>query len=249
MATNGNLSANLNVGRALASALSGSISEITQRSMLRRLGDLAESSIDRLTEAERRRALTELEPSIRLFARNNSGELIAACASALGLQAAKTNLPARPTLPARANGSTLTSSRPVDAAPMRKLPIESEKDIATARGDAWAEAVRLGLSKFKSVKVATAVSELARNIVFYAERGTIEIQAIGGVIPRLVIVARDQGPGIEPARLASAFAGTYRSERGMGKGLSAVKRLVDEFAIETAPGRGTTVTCAFAGER
>ena len=239
-----------NVGRALASALTGSISEITQRSMFRRLGDLAESSVDRLTEAERRRALTEIEPSIRLFARSNSVELIAACAAALGLNGGLAKAPG-PNAANAANAANWGSQRSAEVAP-RSLAIESEKDIATARGDAWAEAVRLGLSKFKSVKVATAVSELARNIVFYAQRGTIEIQPLGGTpqrSPRLVIVARDQGPGIEPARLASAFAGTYRSERGMGKGLSAVKRLVDEFAIDTAPGRGTTVTCAFTGER
>ena len=65
----------------------------------------------------------------------------------------------------------------------------------------------------------------------------------------LQIIASDQGPGIAPAKLEEIWAGTYKSQRGMGKGLVAVKKLVDEFQLDTAPGRGTTVTCVFRGER
>ncbi|HBL26240.1 MAG TPA: hypothetical protein DD490_05325, partial [Acidobacteria bacterium] len=133
----------------------------------------------------------------------------------------------------------------------KKLPIEQEKDIATARLEAWSEAVRIGLSKFTSVKVATAVSELARNIVFYAGRGTVELRVVRDDkgTSGLQIVATDQGPGIPPAKLEEIWAGTYKSQRGMGKGLVAVKKLVDEFQLDTAAGKGTTVTCLFRGER
>ena len=59
----------------------------------------------------------------------------------------------------------------------------------------------------------------------------------------------DQGPGIPAAKLEEIWAGTYKSQRGMGKGLVAVKKLVDEFQLDTAAGKGTTVTCLFRGER
>jgi serine/threonine-protein kinase RsbT len=132
----------------------------------------------------------------------------------------------------------------------KRLAIDSEKDIASARLEAWAEAVRIGLSKFTSVKVATAVSELARNIVFYAGRGTIELRPRQDTREtRLEIVAADQGAGIEPEKLDAIFAGTFRSERGLGKGLVAVQKLVDEFQIDTRPGRGTRVSCVFRGAR
>ena len=137
------------------------------------------------------------------------------------------------------------------AAATKRLPIEQEKDIATARLEAWSESVRIGLSKFTSVKVATAVSELARNIVFYAGKGAIELRSVrddrGST--NLQITAIDQGPGIDTKKLQEIWGGTYKSQRGMGKGLVAVKKLVDEFNLDTAPGRGTTVMCVFRGER
>jgi serine/threonine-protein kinase RsbT len=132
----------------------------------------------------------------------------------------------------------------------KRFAIEQEKDIANARLEAWSEAVRIGLSKFTSVKVATAVSELARNIVFYAGKGTVELRALKDDRgPSLQIVASDKGPGIERGKLDEIWAGTYKSQRGMGKGLVAVKKLVDDFHLDTVPGRGTTVICLFRGER
>ena len=110
--------------------------------------------------------------------------------------------------------------------------------------------MRIGLSKFTSVKVATAVSELARNIVFYGGKGYVELKSTKDDRgPALQIVASDKGPGIEPRKLEEIWAGTYKSQRGMGKGLVAVKKLVDDFHLDTGPGRGTTVTCLFRGER
>jgi serine/threonine-protein kinase RsbT len=148
------------------------------------------------------------------------------------------------------SGSASTVATGVVLAP-KKLPIEQEKDIATARLEAWSEAVRIGLSKFSSVKVATAVSELARNIVFYAGKGTVELRSVKDDrgVTGLQITASDQGPGIPQSKLDEIWAGTYKSQRGMGKGLVAVKKLVDEFQLDTRPGVGTTVTCVFKGER
>jgi serine/threonine-protein kinase RsbT len=214
----------------IGAILTGAISAITQRSIFNRLGSLAALPISQLTAQDRLAIMRELENSIRLFARSNSSELVAACSKALTSGAAT---------PAVEPGSF-----------SKKLPIELEKDIATARLEAWSEAVRIGLSKFASVKVATAVSELARNIVFYAGKGMVELRSIkDDKGASLQIVASDQGPGIDDAKLADIFAGTYKSQRGMGKGLVAVKKLVDEFDLDTGPGRGTTVTCLFRGDR
>jgi len=227
------------VEKEIGAILSGTISSITQRSIFNRLGGLATTPILQLTTSDRATILQELENSIRLFARSNSAQLIASCAKALN----------------PGSGSVSgTAGAPAPAAPAvlapKKLPIEQEKDIATARLEAWSEAVRIGLSKFASVKVATAVSELARNIVFYAGKGTVELRSLKDErgVAGLQIIASDQGPGIPPAKLEEIWAGTYKSQRGMGKGLVAVKKLVDDFQLDTRPGIGTTVTCVFRGE-
>jgi anti-sigma regulatory factor (Ser/Thr protein kinase) len=218
--------------------LAGTISSITQRSIFNRLGGLATTPVNQLSGSDRATIMAELENSVRLFARSNSPQLIAAIAKALSPDGGGGPGP----------GGGVTS--PALAAP-KKLPIEQEKDIATARLEAWSEAVRIGLTKFASVKVATAVSELARNIVFYAGKGTVELRSLKddrGVVG-LQIIATDQGPGIPPAKLEEIWAGTYKSQRGMGKGLVAVKKLVDVFHLDTRPGVGTTVSCIFRGER
>jgi serine/threonine-protein kinase RsbT len=222
----------------IGAVLAGTISAITQRSIFNRLGGLAKMPVTQLSATDRAAIMNELEHSVRLFARSNSGPLIASCAKAL--DSAETGAQPAP----GSKGSALPGVP-------KKLAIELEKDIATARLEAWSEAVRIGLSKFASVKVATAVSELARNIIFYAGAGTVELRSVKddrGVVG-LQIVATDQGPGIPPQKLETIWAGTYKSERGMGKGLVAVKKLVDEFHLDTRPGVGTTVTCMFRGER
>jgi serine/threonine-protein kinase RsbT len=229
------------VEKEIGAILSGTISSITQRSIFNRLGPLATSPIHQLTASDRATIMRELENSVRLFARSNSTQLIASCAKALEPG------------PAGAGGGTATAvaNAPVTILAPKKMPIEQEKDIATARLEAWSEAVRIGLSKFASVKVATAVSELARNIIFYAGKGFVELRSVKddkGVVG-LQIIATDEGPGIPPEKLKEIWAGTYKSQRGMGKGLVAVKKLVDDFDLDTRPGIGTTVKCVFKGER
>ncbi len=181
--------------------------------------------------------------SLRLFARANSAELLAGCERALG---------DGPAAGGGAGGIGGTGGgAPAAAKSVRKtLPVEQEKDIASARLEAWSEAVRIGLSKFTAVKVATAVSELARNIVFYAGTGKVELRSTEDDRgPTLEIVASDKGPGIDARKLEEIWGGTYKSQRGMGKGLIAVKKLVNEFHLDTGPGKGTTVTCVFRGDR
>jgi serine/threonine-protein kinase RsbT len=219
----------------IGAILNGAISEITQRSIFRRLGAMARTPLQGMSAADLQAVQSHLESSVRLFAPAKSAELLAACARALAVTPAAAGAP----------GTARSAARP-PADTARRIPIDQEKDIAAARLEAWSEAVRIGFSKFTSVKVATAVSELARNIHFYAQKGSIELRTVHDARgTRLEIVAEDRGPGISPEKLASIYAGTFRSERGMGKGLVAVRKLVDEFALDTRPDRGTRVSCVF----
>src|ERR1700688_169007 len=207
---------------------------------------MARAPLQHLSTQDRHAIQTELESSVRLFAPAKSAQLIASCARALALLGAPGAPGATPGAPAGGAAPAAPTAMGND----QRLAIDTEKDIARARLEAWSEAVRLGLSKLTSVKVATAVSELARNIVFYAGKGTIELRPRQDHREtRLEIVAADQGAGIEPEKLDAIFAGTFRSERGMGKGLMAVQKLGDEFQIDSRPGRGTRVSCVFRGAR
>ncbi|MEW5935559.1 MAG: ATP-binding protein, partial [Bacillota bacterium] len=101
----------------------------------------------------------------------------------------------------------------------------------------------LGFSPTDAVVIATAISELARNIVQYARAGEILIRAVReGVREGIVVVARDDGPGI--ADVEQAMQDGYSTGGGLGFGLPGVKRLMDNFDIESRPGAGTTVTVA-----
>jgi serine/threonine-protein kinase RsbT len=240
---------------AIGAVLSGAISAITQRSIFNRLGGLARTPVAQLGATERQTILKELESSLRLFARSSSGELMAACERALGepgtASSAGSGTSSGSTGGGTASGTASGGVATAASKAVRKtFAVDQEKDIATARLEAWSEAVRIGLSKFTAVKVATAVSELARNIVFYAGKGTVELVASEDDRgPTLNIVASDQGPGIEARKLEEIWAGTYKSQRGMGKGLLAVKKLTSDFHLETGAGKGTRVTCLFRGDR
>lgn len=121
------------------------------------------------------------------------------------------------------------------------VPITSDLDIVTARQRGRALASQLGYSTTDATLIATAISELARNIVRYAKRGEIVVAStINGNKPGIVIVARDAGPGI--ANVPRAMMGGYSTSGGLGLGLPGVRRLMDEFEITSALGQGTTVT-------
>ena len=120
--------------------------------------------------------------------------------------------------------------------------IESDADVVTARQQAREMAGRLELTSTDQTLLATAISEVARNITTYAKRGEVELSTVrdDGGREGIRVVARDQGPGIENLELA--LQDGYTSGTGLGLGLPGARRLVDEFDIETAPGQGTTVT-------
>lgn len=87
--------------------------------------------------------------------------------------------------------------------------------------------------------VALAISELARNIVSYAQRGEIEMSTEGSR-RGIQIIARDQGPGIPDVELA--LRDGYSTSRSLGLGLPGTRRVMDEFSLESSVGKGTVVT-------
>src|SRR5712691_2366702 len=122
-----------------------------------------------------------------------------------------------------------------------RVPITSEADIVTARQKGRSLAVELGFQGADLTLIATAISEVSRNIVEYAQRGEIVLRpANNGNRRGLSIVARDDGPGIPDVAQAMQYG--YSSRRGLGVGLPGAKWLMDEFDIESKVGRGTTVT-------
>ncbi len=119
--------------------------------------------------------------------------------------------------------------------------MRSDADVVIARQRGREIASLLGFSASDLALIATAISELARNIVLYAGSGEIEIGHVEQMERRgIEIVARDQGPGIR--NIPQAMRDGFSTSGGLGLGLPGVKRLMDEFEIQSRPGRGTTVT-------
>ena len=123
-----------------------------------------------------------------------------------------------------------------------RIAIESDSDVVTARQRARALAAELDLSSTDQTLLATAISEVARNITTYAVRGEVLLSIVrdNGGREGIRVVARDNGPGIADIELA--LQDGYTSGGGLGLGLPGARRLVDEFDIESAPSQGTTVT-------
>jgi serine/threonine-protein kinase RsbT len=119
-------------------------------------------------------------------------------------------------------------------------PIASEADIVLARQQGRHLAAGLGASLSELTLIATAISELARNIVSYARQGEIILSVVEESRRGIRIVARDEGPGIPDIDLAMRDG--YSTGGGLGLGLPGAKRLMDEFSIVSEVGKGTTVT-------
>jgi signal transduction histidine kinase/CheY-like chemotaxis protein len=124
--------------------------------------------------------------------------------------------------------------------PILTSAIHSEEDVVTARQRARQMAALLGFDRQDQTRIATAVSEIARNAFTYATGGHVEFLVDEKAVPPLFLARIvDRGPGIEDLR--QVLAGRYRSPTGMGLGLVGAKRLMDDFQIESRPGYGTTV--------
>lgn len=122
-----------------------------------------------------------------------------------------------------------------------RVPIQSQVDVERARREARAFATAAELSREAAEEVALAVSELATNLLRYARDGEVLFARREG--PRgvgLEVLSRDRGPGI--ADVDEAMRDGFSSGGGLGGGLPGVRRLMDEFALETGP-EGTRIRC------
>ncbi|BAQ08941.1 serine/threonine-protein kinase [Bacillus sp. OxB-1] len=121
------------------------------------------------------------------------------------------------------------------------VDIYTEWDIVAARQLGRKEAKQIGFGTVDQARITTAISELARNIYLYAGKGRIEIEiaAAGGSVGMLII-ASDEGPGIPDVR--KVMEDGFSTSGGLGAGMPGVKRLMDEFKVETEPGVGTVIT-------
>jgi serine/threonine-protein kinase RsbT len=121
-----------------------------------------------------------------------------------------------------------------------RVPINSDADLVSARAEGRAMAERLGFPRPDPTLIATAISEVARNIIVHVGQGEIlltpleDAQRYG-----LAVIARDQGAGIRD--IEAALRADYSGRGGLGLGLAGARRLMDEFEIDTSPD-GTTVT-------
>lgn len=122
-----------------------------------------------------------------------------------------------------------------------RVPIQSNADILEARRRGRELAAELGFTLIDRTLVATAISELARNIVLYASEGEIRLtkdERLGSA--GIVITATDSGPGIRDLR--SVLQDGYSTSHALGLGLPGVRRIMDDFDIVSKPRQGTSVT-------
>ncbi|HEX8354435.1 MAG TPA: ATP-binding protein [Pyrinomonadaceae bacterium] len=121
--------------------------------------------------------------------------------------------------------------------------VRREADIVKVRERVRRLAREMGFDPTTQIKITTAVSELTRNIYEYARSGaiTLSLATRGAAAAGVQITARDDGPGIDEAKLRSIVRGTYRSTSGLGVGLIGTRRLMDEFDIQSKEGEGTRV--------
>jgi serine/threonine-protein kinase RsbT len=122
-----------------------------------------------------------------------------------------------------------------------RIAVSSGADIVTARLEGRQLAAKAGFNGSDLTVIATAISELARNIVEYARHGEIVLGiVVDGNQKGISVEARDRGPGIHNIELA--LQDGYSTGRGLGLGLPGTRRLMDEFSVQSKVGEGTTVS-------
>ncbi|WP_371823506.1 ATP-binding protein [Myxococcus sp. CA056] len=201
------------------------MTETAARLVLRGTLEPLRLSADTLGAAELPRVIEALEPATRHFVDPARRPDLAARLRALtatatvpsGLSAAREPTPA-------------PATTTMDARPTTYL-VRTEADASHARLAARALCESMGGRGYECQKVATAVSELARNQISYAGGGTIQLIPVQTPRKLLRVRAEDQGRGIP--ELERVLSGTYRSKTGMGLGILGVKRLADRFEVKT----------------
>ena len=124
---------------------------------------------------------------------------------------------------------------------MVRVPVSRDADVVLARQKGREVAALVGFSATEQTLIATAISEVTRNIVKFADRGEVVISMIAAGARRGVsVVARDVGEGI--ADIEQAMQDGFSTYDGFGLGLPGTKRLMDRFDLDSVPGEGTTIT-------
>lgn len=198
--------------------LAGPVGEIMARSVLIHCTKTCNVTLGKMRSGDAERLLVQLEKGLRLYVESQNNRK--ACVEAI---------------------AGLLKARIVVAVNVQEkvIPIKVEMDIVTARNVGRDICKALGFSVTGQTRVATAISELARNIVQYTPGGTVTVSTIEGLRPGIAIVARDTGSGID--NLDEILAGNYVSRTGMGKGLAGTRQLMDSFVVQTTP-TGTEIT-------
>jgi serine/threonine-protein kinase RsbT len=120
-----------------------------------------------------------------------------------------------------------------------RVSINTLMDVVTARRRGLNMALAMGFPLPEATKIAVVISELGRNIILYARKGTITLIAYTGEEKCFKVIAQDEGPGIEDVE--RVLAGGHSTSKGLGLGLSGSKKLMDEFEIESVVGAGTII--------
>jgi serine/threonine-protein kinase RsbT len=122
-----------------------------------------------------------------------------------------------------------------------RVAVDTDADIVVARAEARAMAERLGFPRPDPTLIATAISEIARNIIVHVGRGEIVLRPIDDANRYgLVVIATDKGPGIRDPE--AALRDDFSGRGGLGLGLPGARRLMDDFEVESDADNGTTVT-------
>ncbi len=124
---------------------------------------------------------------------------------------------------------------------LEEIPIKNDYDAVRVRQAVRRRALEMGFSMIAQTKISTVASELARNILNYAEEGSIRISKVTDANRQgLKLVFQDNGPGIRD--VAQAMRNGYSSTMSLGMGLAISKKFSNVFDIQTTEGKGTTVT-------
>jgi serine/threonine-protein kinase RsbT len=208
-------------GELALEVLSGYCGSIVARSILQGAASSCGVDIDWVTAEQLTRLVPAIESGVRTFA--SDPEAARECCQRLRevLQQGED--------PLQAGGSHEL-----------RIDVLAEYDVVTARNHAKTLAAEVGFGASEQIKIATVVSELARNIFQYAGHGHIDIKGLQGEKTGVEIAAIDHGAGIR--EIDTVLSGGFKSKTGMGIGLIGARRLMDEFEIDTRPGVGTTVT-------
>lgn len=128
----------------------------------------------------------------------------------------------------------------MSVAKSQRWPLASERDVVEVRRNVREWAAELGFSLVELTKIVTAASELARNTIVHGGGGEVQLERLTeGPRNGLRVIFEDKGPGIVDIGLAMKDG--YTTGGGLGLGLGGAKRLVNEFDIDSTPGKGTRV--------